>query len=784
MTKKIIIISLIPAFIFSLEIKGRVLNKDTQKPISDAIILLHNSKGEIINTRTEKNGDFVLNDLEEDSYELEVKILDFFPEKRSLTLKKSEGLVFYLSPLPTASLGEIEVKGEREKTGASKTTVDRKTLQKAVASITGDPVEVVKKMPGVESTATGDFGTSSKISIRGGQGFETIGLFDGIQIDYFYHRVIPDTIFIDDLIDEVTIYKGVAPVEYGQLMSGLLDVKTIKPPVGFHGKANFGLLNTYLTLYGSTEDEKWQWLCGLRRTHYDLIFSLFLQKADTEMKITIPYYVDSQGKLIYNGEDDKVSVTYIYSLEPGLISNIGNTNKSGETNSFYGEINYQYFIGGLQWKHIFSTSFFVDQQLSGALNYQKGHMGASSNEFFNEIIDNNIRYKIAANYYPVESIGLKLGFETIYYPDLIYSYRGKGLYTNIITQQAEFTNFFDEYTRTNFLVISGFSVCEFELFDKKIFFSPGIRINYFNYFDKFSYDPRFNLEYRFNEDNRVYISVGYLSQFTTEPYVLGLLTDNKDDLNIPGVWHYVAGEKSKFFDYWEISLEGYLKQYVNVLSRVSNISLCFKTTDNRLDIYGIEILVKKNPCGVPIYGWLSGSIMNKWAYVKEGEDPNSFRGFQFNGDDSGNISSSVHTAWEYANPPLNEWFNIWAYKFNLTAIWDFLKNWSLTGEFIYESRGYYTPVESVKTITIGTNTIYIPQYGKYLSEKLPDYHQLNLKLEWNPTIFGLPWGFYIQVINLYNNKEVYYTYNEDYSEKKVIHSPLGIYGFGGFWVKW
>ncbi|MCX7820532.1 MAG: TonB-dependent receptor [Brevinematales bacterium] len=781
---KILFLMLFPSFFFSIELKGKIFNKDSRSKIADAIVILKNSKGEVKTTQTDQKGEFIIEDLEEDSYEIEIKLIGFYPERKTFILKKDENLTIYLSQLPTASFGEIEVKGEREKISVSKNTVDKKTLEKATTSVTGDPIEVMKKMPGVDSTSRGNFSTASRLSIRGGQGFETIGLFDGMKIDYFYHRIIQDSVFIDDLIEEVTLYKGVAPVEYGQLMSGLLDVKTIKPPTGFHGKLNLGLLNTYLTLYGTTEDEKWEYLWGIRRTHYDLIFNLFLQEEDADMVFAIPYYIDSQGKITYNGDNDKISLICLYSFEPAMISNIANTNKKGETNQFYGGINYQYIVGGLEWRHIFSPDFFVEQQISGAINYQKGYIGISSNEFFNEIVDNNIRYKVMAGYYPVEIVGLKIGFETTYYPDLIYSYKAKGFYTNIVTQKAEFTNFIDEYTRTNFLVLSGFLGSEIELFEKKFFISPGIRINYFNYIDKFSYDPRATLEYRFTDEHKAYISAGYLSQFTTEPFVLGLLTKEKDKIDIPGVWQYIVGEKSKFFDYWEVSLEGYLKHYVNVLSRVSNIQLEFKTTDNRLDIYGAEIMLKKNPGGIPFYGWLSGSVMNIWAYVKEGEDPNNFYGFNFNIDENGNVYGGINSKWKYASSPINEWFNFWKYKFNLTLIWEFLKNWSLTGEFIYESRGYFTPVESVSSFTVGTNTVYVPKYGKYNSERLPDFHQLNIKLEWTPTFFNLPWGFYIQIMNIYNNKEKRYYYTEDYSEKKISESPLGIWGFGGFWVKW
>ncbi len=71
-----------------------------------------------------------------------------------------------------------------------------------------------------------------------------------------------------------------------------------------------------------------------------------------------------------------------------------------------------------------------------------------------------------------------------------------------------------------------------------------------------------------------------------------------------------------------------------------------------------------------------------------------------------------------------------------------------------------------------------------MSEKLPDHHSLNLKLECNPTLWGLSSRFYAQVVNLYNNRVAYYTYNDDYSEKKIIQSPIGIFGYGGFWIKW
>jgi len=783
MLKNFFLLIFFPSIIFSLEIKGKILSKENQKPLGDVVIILKDEKNQSFTKSTEKDGSFYFTELEEGAYEIEVKAIGFYSEKKSFYLKKNETFTFYLSPLSTVSLGEIEVKGEKEKVTSSKITIDRKTIQKASASITSDPLEIVKKMPGVD-TATYDMGNPSKLGIRGGGGYESSGLLDGILLNYFYHNIIADSIFIDELIDEIVLYKGVVPVEYGQVMSGILDAKTITPPQGFHGKLDLGVLNTYLTVCGTTEDEKWSYLWGIRRTHYDLVLRLFLQQSD--MIFTLPYYIDSQGKISYSGENDKISILYVYSFEDGMITNLANTNKEGKTNDLYGQINNNYFVCGLKWQHIFSSKFFIDQQASFALNNQKSRVIYGGDELYLGNNEKNLRYKITGNYFPFDNFGLKAGFEGIYYPELTYSNFIKGDYTNILTQQVEYTNFTEKYGKSDFLVLSPFLGCDIELFDKKVLLSSGIRYNYFTYIRKSSFDPRGTIEYRIDKNNKVYLSAGYLSQFPSDSFVLTFFPSDKEKLAIPGVWHYVIGESSKFFDLWEFSIEGYLKKYENLLETVSNIGIEITTTDGRLDIYGLEILLKKNPGEFPFYGWLSLSIMDKWSYLTEGVDPNRYVGMNFNIDpQTGDISGGINSAWEYAHQPPNEWCRELSYKVNLTVAWEFLKNWSITVEGNYKSGAYYTPVTNATAITIGTNTIYVPEYGKYNSEKLPDYHELNLKLEWTPVLWNLPCGFYIQIMNIYNNKPLYrYNYNEDYSEKEPVYSPVGIYGLGGFWIKW
>ena len=97
------------------------------------------------------------------------------------------------------------------------------------------------KMPGVDTIngggpGSGDGRVPSGFSVRGGSGFENLALMDGTLIIHPYHTLIADSVFIDDLVKEMTLYKGVIPPQYGQAMSSLLDIKLEDGKEGFHAR--------------------------------------------------------------------------------------------------------------------------------------------------------------------------------------------------------------------------------------------------------------------------------------------------------------------------------------------------------------------------------------------------------------------------------------------------------------------------------------------------------------------------------------------------------------------
>ncbi|MCX7882459.1 MAG: TonB-dependent receptor [Brevinematales bacterium] len=763
----------------ALLLEGRLVHRLTLLPVPNGTVILSVSNHLPRFATSDESGRFIFDDVPQGFLVLETKAVGFYPEKISFVLQRNTVFPIYLTPLPTASGGEIEVTAERQR-AIPKTTVGRTDIQKSSASLTSDPLDTLKKMPGVESIASRDLSTGSKLSVRGGEGFETAADLDGLFLVSFFHRgLLPDSLFIDDMIEEMALYKGVAPADYGQILSGFLAVRQINPPVGFHGKFNCGLLSTYLTLYGKTSDERWQWATGIRRTHYDLVLPLFFQETTDTRAVQVPYYLDSHGKVQYKTFSDEFLLSYLVSLEPGYFTNLE------PTREIKGRFFYLYAGINLAWIHRWSSNLMIEQSLSFLHHDTTAGLDFQTN-VKTHLRDTGIlsRYRVVPRFFLSEDFSLVGGGEVMVYPHLAYSNLIRGTYTNILTLQVEATNFAEVSAQTNTTFFAVFGGLEWSLWEKQVILSPGFRVGYFPVVRRVSFDPRINAEWRLSRENILFMGVGHLSQWPTEPYLFAFYTSNQQYREIPGVWHAVIGTRLLFNDFWEITTETYAKHYENPVTRTSNLHMEFQSGGMKKEIVGIELLLRKRKGGIPWYGWISGSLMNQWFFLEEGIDPNSFSGVSISVDEQGTMQSGILSAWQFDQPPRGRWFSIPSYKANLTAMWDFAKNWSLTVEFRYESRGVVTPVEGADVLLIGTNAVYVPRYGAFLSEKLPDSHQLNLKLEWTPLWFGLPCGIYLQVMNIYNFRDVFYTYTPDYSLRKTNFSPLGIYGYGGVWVRW
>lgn len=778
LVRVIVLFIFIPVIAFSFTIKGRVYRGDTREALTTAAIFIKQGTNIIETARADESGFFTADGLAGGEYTIDVLNGGFYSESKTLTLTGERRFNFYLVPQSTGNLGELTVTAEKLKGTESKNTVSRIMREKSPVSLLGDPVSPITKMPGVTDLGAGNMQNNTKLSVRGGTGNENLAFLDEALIPNPYHHFIGDSVFIDDLVENISLYKGVLPARYGGALSSLLEVGSVETKPGFHGKAVLGLLNASLSVHGSTEDQKWSYAGGIRRTHYDLLLPLFLQGDMTNLHI--PYYIDSHGRIAYQTASDQFAFIWQASLEPMSYSNVSS---SGKPATNYGEINYSSAVAHLNWKHIFTRELYLEQALSGAYSLMSFLMLEPDNKTILRSEQKDLRYRALLGVSPLENLSFRVGGEVNYFPSLKHTNSVDSFVTNQITGQPEWMSFGSSSFEGKMTVASLFAENTIELFNKFVYIEDSIRFSWVDKINKTSLDPRLTVGIRPDAKTKVYLSGGYLSQFPTDTWSIQLLDMNKN-LEVPGCWHAVAGTKLSFFDNYELTGETYYKQYVHMISLESNHVFRYDTSSEEKRVFGAELLLTRKPDQIPLYGWLSFGSYYVQGYRNEGFDPNML--YNLN---PGSLSGgpSVMVAGQFSTAPLQQWFNgdSVLYKFNLTAVWDITKQFSLTSEFQWTAGAFYTPLKSVQTNVYGPYTLFTPVWETYNSARLPDNHFLNLKLEYTGLLFDMPAGAFLQVNNVYNYRPVtYISYSENYSKKTENQSPIGIYPTLGVWMKW
>ena len=182
-------------------------------------------------------------------------------------------------------------------------------------------------------------------------------------------------------------------------------------------------------------------------------------------------------------------------------------------------------------------------------------------------------------------------------------------------------------------------------------------------------------------------------------------------------------------------MEAYYKKYFNVAEyrefRSADESLENQTAAQNFlpgkgHAYGIDLLLKNN---VWLFnGWLGYSL----AWTKRKTENYNF-GLEYYP-----TFDRRHTVTLVQN------FNFW-------------KNWKFNLAYKYGSGQPFTqPTARFAALTPDGRLYYYPLYGRKNMYRLPNYHRLDIGLFKQWTILGLPVEFYVQVINVFDHKNVWF----------------------------
>lgn len=283
-------------------------------------------------------------------YTLQFSYIGYDKQEKVITIDQAN-LSLHIKLNPSVELlKEVEIRDQRGNRSVTKNEIGAVSLDvksiKQIPVLMGevDIIKVIQLLPGVMPTSEGGSG----FSVRGGAPDQNLIMVDDATVYNASHALGFFSVFNNDAVQDVTLYKGDMPMQYGGRLSAVLDVDMREgDKQKYHVAGGIGLLASRLAVEGPIWKNKTSFLLAGRRTYFDL----FLPLAPNEMAQNVKlYFWDLNAKLAHEfNKRNRLSL----SLYGGL-------DVFGIKPPTYAQFDYGNKAGNLTWTHVFTDKFFMN----------------------------------------------------------------------------------------------------------------------------------------------------------------------------------------------------------------------------------------------------------------------------------------------------------------------------------------------------------------------------------------------------------------------------------------
>lgn len=214
------------------------------------------------------------------------------PQTAVATDEEAEGDRSAPAGVGTAAMENVVVSASRyaisRADGPSNVLLEQSQLLDA-PTLGEDAVRATLGLPGL----TGN-GLSARVNVRGGDTDEVLFLLDGVRLYNPYHLKDFQSLFSTvnpRIVDSMSVYTSAYPAEFGDRMSGVIDMRTVEPSERRLYEVGVSTLTTSVLSAGRFADGRASWLASARRGNLDLL----INALDTD--VGRPQYYDAFGKL-------------------------------------------------------------------------------------------------------------------------------------------------------------------------------------------------------------------------------------------------------------------------------------------------------------------------------------------------------------------------------------------------------------------------------------------------------------------------------------------------------
>jgi hypothetical protein len=577
-----------------------------------------------------------------------------------------------------------------------------------------DLLRTVQMLPGVHSAGDGNTG----FFVRGGTADQNLVLFDDAVVFNPSHLFNFFSVFNPDAVRGLKLHKGAIPPSYGGRLSSVLDISMKEGnKEEFEMNGGVGLISSRLSLEGPVQEGKSSFLVAGRRTYADIFLKL---SNDPNQRQTQLYFYDLNGKMNYVvNEKNRIHISGYYGRDVTAFRDVfafdwGNA------------------IGSVRWNHLFSDNF------TGTLSMHYSGYG------FN--IAGNVEPAIFNWQSAISNLSMQTGFTWLPGEDSRYSFGLSSILHNIdpgiiSSGFGRILSDHNELTASRALETGTYFRSEQRLWENRLAVDYGLRISMFQVtgpgkqyefdrdypahwpvtdtlllgmgklYDRFyGLEPRVSLRINLGASSSLKAGYNRMTQYiqhaqsaqSMAPYDAWFMSSN----NIPPQTadQVVVGYFHNFFsDRVETSVEVYYKDFKNISDIIDNGDILgneFLESQLRIGrgwAYGSEFLIRGS------IDRFDGFIGYTWAWTRRKiEGINQGRSYFSPFDRRHDLSLSG------------------GYKVNPKL--------SVSVNFLYASgRAFTFPVGRMRY-----QGDYAPIYAERNSGNLPDYHRLDLSVNYIP----------------------------------------------------
>lgn len=684
-----------------------------------------------ISTRTDADGRYELRGVAEGKVRLIIVAAGYIRSDRVVELKPDKQL-------------EIDAWPRRESSNPYRTvvTVERESMPEVVEHSLG--LDEVKKIPGTQGdalkailsfpgVARAPF-NSGLLAIRGSAPEDSAVFLGYHEIPLLYHFGGLRSVFASEILAQIDYIPGNFDSRYGDAIGGIINVQPrAGRRDGYHGHVDVNAFDAGFLAEGRLG--KGSFALAGRRSYIDFLLSNALPE-DAGINFTVaPRYWDYQMLFDYPVSGGELSVRAFGSSDRLELVFTGpnddpeatqDARNKVETGQYFSRLDLVYRKRLGPWELLVTPAFragFTELDFGGFVTLNVRTKDLSARSELSRQISKRIRWRIGTE------VNASIFDIDVTAPPLTSSFGA----SETLGREVKGVNFRG----------AAYSTVTLQLADTVTLF-PGVRMEWFAINNRAAVDPRLRAAWRLTKTTALKGAVGLYTQGVQQGVQIDETFGNPRLGTQTSMHSSLALAQDLPWDSY-VELTGYYKELWRLISASSELVVREDGelgTENYANtgtgrIYGMEVLLRKN-LSDNLFGWVSYTLSRSTRVDAPGQARKLFDFDQ-------------------------------THILTIIASYRFPRGWQFGARFRLVSGNPYTAVrDGVFDAQFGG---YLPIDGPINGDRLPAFHQLDLRLDKTWVLPVLQMTAYIDVQNVYNRQNVeFINYAYDYQSFSTINS--------------